>query len=53
MDYGQIILLEEGEIIARGTHDLLMDSCPEYVQIFNSQRSTNVYEESLPEDKNN
>ena len=52
MDYGQIILLEEGEIIARGTHDLLMDSCPEYVQIFNSQRSTNVYEESLPEDKN-
>jgi len=53
MDYGQIILLEEGEIIARGTHDLLMDSCPEYVQIFNSQRSTNVYEESLPEGKNN
>ena len=52
MDYGQIILLEEGEIIARGTHDLLMDSCPEYVQIFNSQRSTNVYEETLPEDKN-
>ena len=52
MDYGQIILLEEGEIIARGTHDLLMDSCPEYVQIFNSQRSTNVYEESLPEGKN-
>ncbi len=52
MDYGQIILLEEGEIIARGTHDLLMDSCPEYVQIFNSQRSTNVYEESLPESKN-
>jgi len=53
MDYGQIILLEEGEIIARGTHDLMMDSCPEYVQIFNSQRSTNVYEESLPEGKNN
>ncbi|HZK93474.1 MAG TPA: ABC transporter ATP-binding protein [Prolixibacteraceae bacterium] len=51
MDYAQIILLEEGEIIARGTHDLLMDSCPEYVQIFNSQRSTNVYEESLPEAK--
>lgn len=52
IDYGQIILLEEGEIIAHGTHDLLMDSCPEYVQIFNSQRSTNVYEESLPEGKN-
>jgi len=52
MDYGQIILLEEGEIIAHGTHDLLMDSCPEYVQIFNSQRSTTVLEESLQEDDN-
>ncbi len=47
MDYGQIILLEEGEILARGTHELLMDTCPEYVQIFNSQRSTNLYEETV------
>ena len=52
MDYGQIILLEEGEIIAHGTHESLMNSCPEYVQIFNSQRSTTVLEESQPEDKN-
>jgi len=52
MDYGQIILLEEGEILAHGTHELLMETCPEYVQIFNSQRSTNVYEETLPEVKN-
>src|ERR1035437_7608358 len=44
-NYGQIILLEEGEILARGTHESLMDSSPEYVQIFNSQRSTNNYEE--------
>jgi len=44
LNYGQIILLEEGEILARGTHEALMDSCPEYVQIFNSQRSTNRYE---------
>ncbi|HEY3389022.1 MAG TPA: ABC transporter ATP-binding protein [Prolixibacteraceae bacterium] len=44
MDYGQIILLEEGEILASGTHRSLMDTCPEYVQIFNSQRSTNYYE---------
>jgi len=42
--YGQIILLEEGEILASGTHELLMESSPEYVQIFNSQRSTNHYE---------
>ena len=37
-------LLEEGEVLASGTHELLMDTCPEYVQIFNSQRSTNHYE---------
>lgn len=40
-NYGQIFLLEEGEILARGTHETLMKSSPEYVQIFNSQRSTN------------
>ena len=44
MDYKQIILLEEGEVLAHGTHESLMDTCPEYVQIFNSQRSTNLYE---------
>lgn len=42
--YGQIILLEEGEILASGTHEKLMETSPEYVQIFNSQRSTNLYE---------
>jgi len=42
--YGQIILLEEGEILATGTHEELLETCPEYVQIFNSQRSTNYYE---------
>jgi len=41
INYGQIILLEEGDILARGTHEELMISSPEYVQIFNSQRSTN------------
>ena len=44
ISYGQIILLEEGEILASGTHDSLMETSPEYVQIFNSQRSTNHYE---------
>ena len=41
INYGQILLLEEGDILARGTHEELMISSPEYVQIFNSQRSTN------------
>ncbi len=42
--YEQIILLMEGEVLARGTHEELMRTSPEYVQIFESQRSTNAYE---------
>lgn len=42
--YDQIILLMEGEIIAAGKHDQLMQTSPEYVQIFNSQQSTSNYE---------
>jgi len=42
--YDQIILLMEGEVLARGTHEKLMETSPEYVQIFESQRSTNQYE---------
>jgi ATP-binding cassette subfamily B protein len=42
--FEQIILLMEGEIIAKGTHADLMESCTEYVQIYNSQRSTSHYE---------
>jgi ATP-binding cassette subfamily B protein len=43
-DYDQIILLMEGEVLAEGTHALLLENSPEYVQIYNSQRSTNQYE---------
>ncbi len=42
--YEQIILLMQGEKLAAGTHEQLMDNSPEYVQIFNSQQSTNQYE---------
>jgi ATP-binding cassette subfamily B protein len=42
--YEQIILLMQGEMLAAGTHMELMDSSPEYVQIFNSQQSTSNYE---------
>jgi ATP-binding cassette subfamily B protein len=42
--YDQIILLMEGEILAEGTHAELMEKSPEYVQIVDSQRSTNAYE---------
>ncbi|MEI6710915.1 MAG: hypothetical protein WCK88_01275 [bacterium] len=43
-DYDMIILLMEGEILAFGTHEELMHSSVEYVQIYNSQISTNNYE---------
>lgn len=42
--YEQIVLLEEGEILATGKHEELMHRSPEYVQIYNSQRSTNEME---------
>ena len=43
-DYHQIVVLMEGEMLAIGTHAELMETSPEYVQIYDSQRSTNVYE---------
>jgi len=42
--YDQIILLMEGELIAAGTHEELLKTCPEYVQIYDSQKSTSQYE---------
>ncbi len=42
--FDQIIVLMEGEIVASGIHDYLMQQSPEYIQIFNSQQSTSNYE---------
>jgi len=39
----------EGELLAKGKHKKLMEISPEYVQIFDSQRSINQYE--LDEEK--
>jgi ATP-binding cassette subfamily B protein len=43
-DFDTIVLLMEGEVIAAGTHAELMASCPEYIQIAESQKSTNALE---------
>jgi ATP-binding cassette subfamily B protein len=43
-DYDQIILLMEGDLLATGTHKELMETSPEYVQLYDSQRSTSHYE---------
>ncbi len=45
--YDKVIVMTQGEIVASGTHDELMHSSPEYVQIFNSQQSTNNYETAV------
>lgn len=42
--YDQIILMMEGELLATGTHKELLDASPEYVQIYESQKSTENYE---------
>lgn len=42
--YDQCVLLMEGEIIATGTHAQLLQSSPEYNQLFESQKSTSQYE---------
>ena len=43
-DFDQILLLMGGEIIASGKHKDLMKVCPEYIQIYKSQQSTEQYE---------
>lgn len=42
--YDKIILLMEGELLDSGTHKELLEKSPEYVQIFESQKSTINYE---------
>ena len=39
MDFDEIILIMEGEILAKGTHQELLKTSVEYKQIFNSQMS--------------
>jgi len=42
--FEQIILIMEGEVIATGKHQELKESSPEYIQIYESQKSTQHYE---------
>jgi ATP-binding cassette subfamily B protein len=42
--FDQVVVMMEGEIIAIGTHNELMTSSTEYVQIYNSQQSISNYE---------
>ncbi len=42
--YDNIIVLMEGEVLAQGTHGELLKQSPEYVQMYESQKSTSHYE---------
>ncbi len=37
IDADQILVLEDGEILGRGTHDELLETCPTYIEIVESQ----------------
>jgi ATP-binding cassette subfamily B protein len=39
IDADQIMVIEDGAIVGRGTHTELLDTCPTYVEIVESQRS--------------
>ena len=39
VDADQIVVLEDGAVVGKGTHDELLDTCPTYVEIVESQRS--------------
>ncbi|MGY3053377.1 ATP-binding cassette subfamily B protein [Pedobacter sp. UYEF25] len=43
-NYDKVVLLMQGEKIAEGTHKTLLETSPEYIQIYNSQQSTSNYE---------
>lgn len=42
--FDQVILMMEGEVVAAGTHEELLKTVPEYIQIYGSQQSTHAYE---------
>src|SRR6476661_5802689 len=39
IDADQILVIEDGAIVGKGTHQELLDTCPTYVEIVESQRS--------------
>jgi ATP-binding cassette subfamily B protein len=42
VDADQIIVLEDGEIVGKGTHESLLTTCPTYVEIVESQLKAEV-----------
>jgi len=42
MDCDEILMLDEGRIIGRGTHDQLLSTCPQYLDIYKAQMGEEV-----------
>ena len=42
VDADQIVVLEDGCVVGLGRHDELLESCPTYVEIVESQLSAEV-----------
>jgi ATP-binding cassette subfamily B protein len=40
IDADQIVVLDDGRVVGRGRHDELLETCPTYVEIVESQQST-------------
>lgn len=45
----QIIVLDEGKIVGKGTHEELLKNCDEYYQIASSQLSEKELEDNVKE----
>ena len=45
----QILVLDDGKIVGKGTHKELMRDCPEYYQIASSQLSEKELEQDMKE----
>jgi ATP-binding cassette subfamily B protein len=41
-DADQIVVLEDGEVVGLGSHDALLESCPTYIEIVESQLKADV-----------
>jgi ATP-binding cassette subfamily B protein len=39
IDADQIVVVEDGAVVGRGTHHELLETCPTYAEIVESQRS--------------
>ena len=47
MDLDEIIVLEEGKIVGKGSHKDLLETCAVYKEIHESQYKQNIYTDQI------